>query len=736
MTSFPKVIASLLVMLSTCLGEQNALAQHLAPCHQQGKHLAQCSHDRLCIQREQICDGRKDCAEGEDETPAMCATWPCVTGVRCKESDTCLRDPAMMLCSDEKSMCEDGSDKSYCLQRIFTGCFANTSLGIKIINCNSCFCELRNKTNPSRREAMVYKSGKSRSSGTRVMGRICMERSGSLFCDGSNDCLFGEDEDPELCYKKADTVHEQNKSHEIRHIEQETFDMRDSDIDIDKATFKMIVVIVIFTGSCVGVLVFSLIIIVMVKQIKVSKKTLQVPPEPPSNHQVLKKTYNEYGPTPKSPVMLKDPEWTLKRISIVKELGKGFYSKVYLAQDVQNGFVALKTIDNQKTNSSEECISNEIEILSGMASHLNIVKIIGFNKDEKLVVMEYCFNGNLKDYISRYRDYYTDEINPETKELCNVAVFPFKGETESENFLTHGENSSESDEENKTRNETENRSLIKTRRLLYWSYQISKGLKFLSDIGIVHRDIALRNMLLTNNDVVKIADFGLAVSALSDVKSKTVPQYWNQSNKPQPYQWMAIESLVANIYSQASDVWSFGITMWELFTLGGEPYGRISPVELSKMLQMGRRLDDCSLAPRTLNILLQYCWLGDPSQRPNFENISFELSKFMNHADQQSYDDRSSLYSTIADCGAYVKLNEDATGTGTSSTGTGSKSSTRSRTISKCSEISFLPSSQSSRVPSPKTPRASYWWNYKIINGSEPQMFSSVYHQNNHPGPQ
>ena len=57
----------------------------------------------------------------------------------------------------------------------------------------------------------------------------------------------------------------------------------------------------------------------------------------------------------------------------------------------------------------------------------------------------------------------------------------------------------------------QNKSLIKTRRLLYWSYQVSKGMKYLADLGIIHRDVALRNMLLTNNDVVKIADFGLAV---------------------------------------------------------------------------------------------------------------------------------------------------------------------------------------------------------------------------------
>ena len=73
--------------------------------------------------------------------------------------------------------------------------------------------------------------------------------------------------------------------------------------------------------------------------------------------------------------------------------------------------------------------------------------------------------------------------------------------------------------------------------------QVAKGMKYLADLGIIHRDVALRNMLLTNNDVVKIADFGLAVSIFgtpgtvmpSPGASNTLPQYWSRSNKPQPY---------------------------------------------------------------------------------------------------------------------------------------------------------------------------------------------------------
>ena len=84
---------------------------------------------------------------------------------------------------------------------------------------------------------------------------------------------------------------------------------------------------------------------------------------------------------------------------------------------------------------------------------------------------------------------------------------------------------------------------VRDQMMLTTVCQVAKGMKYLADLGIIHRDVALRNMLLTNNDVVKIADFGLAVSIFgtpgtvmpSPGASNTLPQYWSRSNKPQPY---------------------------------------------------------------------------------------------------------------------------------------------------------------------------------------------------------
>ena len=160
--------------------------------------------------------------------------------------------------------------------------------------------------------------------------------------------------------------------------------------------------------------------------------------------------------------------------------------------------------------------------------------------------------------------------------------------------------------------------------------------------------------------------------------------------------------------------------------MGGEPYGQISPLDLSQALNMGSRLEECSLAPKNVNILLSNCWQKDPYARPSFKNIVHTLSQYMSNIYKESYNARTRLDSGIADGEGYVEMNTNAQRVSTPSTGTASKSSTRSRTISKCSEISYLPSSSSSQVPSPKVPRASYWANYKLLNGSESQVYSSI----------
>ena len=180
-----------------------------------------------------------------------------------------------------------------------------------------------------------------------------------MFCDGSDDCLFGEDEDQELCYKKTGPAQEQNMNQENRNIKLEDVDISDiadsgSELN-DKTSFETTMINVIFTISCISVVGFFLIItIMMFKLVNWNPKPLQIPSKPSFNHQTSNEICNEYVPTQEPPGIKDEPKWTLQTTSIVKELGKGFYSKVYLAQDVKNGYVALKTTDIKKMNNQHQ----------------------------------------------------------------------------------------------------------------------------------------------------------------------------------------------------------------------------------------------------------------------------------------------------------------------------------------------------------------------------------------------
>lgn len=717
-----------------------------------------CGEGDQCISKSQVCDGTQDCMDGRDEDPVDCSNWPCKHGVRCENTHVCITVPHQTMCAAGRTpICKDKSDQLHCNHKIYTGCFLNTSLGLSITSCDKCFCELRDKSDGDKRAALFYRSmGKSFRS-SHVLGRVCISRDSALMCDGTPDCMFGEDENPALC-SGADLEPVDDKQY-ILHLAEErsgreldfagenqnvSEEVDDNDIVPTIIDYRMICVI--FFITFIIVVAICLVIIFLTCRFSRRKKEEMIPYVPPFQRQELARqvssgSANVYVSTPKSPRSKRKSEWSLRTTNIVKELGRGFYSKVYLAQDAQNGFVAVKTIDCKKSAKAEDCISTEIDILRSLGHHLNIVKMLGFNKEENLLVLEYYFHGNLKDYVSRYRDYYIDEIDTETGEMRDD-TFLYKSPTMSENipmsdFLTSIHAKMDSDSDNEKNNEVPvvkmSKCLIKTRRLLYWTYQVAKGMKYLAEHGVIHRDLALRNILLTHNDIIKIGDFGLAATVFleSDPEnSRARPaQYWSRSNKPQPYKWMATESFYANVYSQKSDVWAFGVTLWELFRLGEEPYGEINPIELSKMLTAGRRLCECDLAPRKVNKLMGDCWSADPVERPNFDNIVLRLSSYISNTNKKHYDSRCRLDSGVGDCGDYVSHSQtqgylDMNSTRSTSIVGSPKSSTRSSGTSG-SRSSKCSTRSSSIVPSPKTQqRAVYWSNYKMINGSSPQVYN------------
>ncbi|XP_038109040.1 tyrosine-protein kinase receptor torso isoform X2 [Culex quinquefasciatus] len=144
-----------------------------------------------------------------------------------------------------------------------------------------------------------------------------------------------------------------------------------------------------------------------------------------------------------------------------------------------------------------------------------------------------------------------------------------------------------------------------------FAQQIACGMHHLEKIKITHRDLAARNILIDERKTLKISDFGMSRTGI----------YVNTRNKKVPLRWLSIEAMRDNFYSSKSDVWAFGVVLWEIGTLGGFPYPSVSNHELLAFLQEGNRMAKPDNITPELYELMQTCWKPNPDDRPSFREI-------------------------------------------------------------------------------------------------------------------
>ncbi|KAG3294804.1 fibroblast growth factor receptor 1 isoform X6 [Marmota monax] len=303
-----------------------------------------------------------------------------------------------------------------------------------------------------------------------------------------------------------------------------------------------------------------------------------------------------------------DPRWELPRDRLVlgKPLGEGCFGQVVLAEaigldkDKPNRVtkVAVKMLKSDATEKDLSDLISEMEMMKMIGKHKNIINLLGAcTQDGPLyVIVEYASKGNLREFLQARR--------PPGLEYCY--------------------NPSHNPEEQ-----------LSSKDLVSCAYQVARGMEYLASKKCIHRDLAARNVLVTEDNVMKIADFGLA----RDIHH--IDYYKKTTNGRLPVKWMAPEALFDRIYTHQSDVWSFGVLLWEIFTLGGSPYPGVPVEELFKLLKEGHRMDKPSNCTNELYMMMRDCWHAVPSQRPTFKQLVEDLDRIVALTSNQEYLDLS-----------------------------------------------------------------------------------------------
>ena len=312
------------------------------------------------------------------------------------------------------------------------------------------------------------------------------------------------------------------------------------------------------------------------------------------------------------------PTYNRFKILIDNEIGSGHFGVVYRARKVNADSideteVVVKSFPTSSDSAQKTMLLNEIELLSNLQHHFNVVRMLGayttnlITKEKVWLILEYCQGGDLKQLLMKHKNEFLDGYR---------------------------------------------NSWIKRRNLLKWSYQVAKGMQYLAQHRIMHGDLAARNILINEcvyngatHLIAKVSGFGMSTRLQDNIF------YPKLARREKSCKWMAMEFLKFGYFTTTSDVWSYGVTFWEILALGEEPYSDLSVDDLIQSLIDVHRLE----CPVNVNGSIEYdflglfnkvssmCFVNDPTKRKTFCDVVGVLEAELSQEECDAYKEMANV---------------------------------------------------------------------------------------------
>lgn len=427
----------------------------------------------------------------------------------------------------------------------------------------------------------------------------------------------------------------------------------------DNGAFKILKI-------CSGFLLLALTVVIIVLVYFVKKKGPQYEPQLQMIQMV--------GPNDNDYIYINfknfeyDSKWEFPRenLELGKELGSGAFGMV--VQATAYGIdkpgvlqqVAVKMLKEKHQTVEKEALMSELKMLTHIGHHANIVNLLGActASGPTYLIFQYCCYGDLLNYLKKNRERYhksvTDAFTKDrfsslyhnlqagekpsnleriSGDYMHMAPSATRGQEDSALlFLTPSDSFEGPEIDENIDDETEDLQTLTFDDLLSFACQVARGMEFLSSQNCIHRDLAARNVLVTKGRLVKIGDFGLARDIDND------SNYVVRGNVRLPVKWMAPESTFQGIYTIKSDVWAYGILLWEMFSLGVTPYPGVKVDDkFYSMIESGFKMECPYYASEAVYAIMSKCWALKPSERPSFSELVLFMCDQLTDREEKLY---------------------------------------------------------------------------------------------------